>query len=131
VTTSSIPQEKTGPGLHLGDGVAWLEAQPAGSLDGIFSDPPWGAGPDIMGQATWQAIPSPAATRLGGRRDAWDSHATPSSWTPRCSRWRRPGMPSRISSSTREDRMTKVQDDVVKGLTPPARRQEPYDNAKG
>jgi hypothetical protein len=44
------------PGLHLGDGVAWLESQPPDSLDGIFSDPPWGAGPDIMGQSTWQTL---------------------------------------------------------------------------
>jgi DNA methylase len=42
--------------LQLGDGVAWLEAQPADSLDGIFSDPPWGAGPDIAGQAIWQSL---------------------------------------------------------------------------
>jgi hypothetical protein len=44
------------PGLRLGDGVAWLETQPPDSLDGIFSDPPWGAGPDILGQMAWQAL---------------------------------------------------------------------------
>jgi DNA modification methylase len=44
------------PGLHLGDGVAWLESQPDDSLDGIFSDPPWGVGPDIAGQEVWQDL---------------------------------------------------------------------------
>jgi DNA modification methylase len=44
------------PGLHLGDGIAWLEAQPDDSLDGIFTDPPWGSGPDIAGQRAWIAL---------------------------------------------------------------------------
>jgi DNA modification methylase len=41
------------PGLYLGDGVAWLESLPDDYLDGIFTDPPWGAGPDIAGQDIW------------------------------------------------------------------------------
>jgi DNA modification methylase len=41
------------PGLYLGDGVAWLESLPDDYLDGIFTDPPWGAGPDIAGQGVW------------------------------------------------------------------------------
>ena len=44
------------PGLHLGDGVAWLENQPDDSLDGLFTDPPWGAGPDIAGQRQWVGL---------------------------------------------------------------------------
>jgi DNA modification methylase len=41
------------PGLYLGDGVAWLESLPDDYLDGIFTDPPWGSGPDIAGQDVW------------------------------------------------------------------------------
>jgi DNA modification methylase len=41
------------PGLHLGDGVAWLESLPDDYLDGIFTDPPWGSGPDIHGPEVW------------------------------------------------------------------------------
>jgi DNA modification methylase len=40
-------------GLYLGDGVAWLESLPDDYLDGIFTDPPWGSGPDIKGQDVW------------------------------------------------------------------------------
>jgi DNA modification methylase len=41
------------PGLYHGDGVAWLETLPDDYLDGIFTDPPWGSGPDIRGQDIW------------------------------------------------------------------------------
>lgn len=44
------------PGVHLGDGLAWLHEQPADSLDGIFTDPPWGTGPAIAGQAEWLVL---------------------------------------------------------------------------
>ena len=44
------------PGLRLGDGVAWLEGQPDDSLNGVFTDPPWGAGPDIAGQRQWVGL---------------------------------------------------------------------------
>lgn len=47
---------KDGIELILGNGVRWLERQPAGSLDGVFTDPPWGAGPEIRGQAEWKEL---------------------------------------------------------------------------
>lgn len=63
--------------LIRGDGVRWLEQQPPESLDGIFTDPPWGAGPDIKGQARWKELiwgMSKAAWRClkpGGRVLIW------------------------------------------------------------
>lgn len=33
------------------DGIEFLRSLPDQSVDGIFTDPPWGSGPDIMGQA--------------------------------------------------------------------------------
>jgi len=47
---------KDGIELIRGDGIAWLERQPKASLDGIFTDPPWGAGPDIKGQREWKDL---------------------------------------------------------------------------
>jgi DNA modification methylase len=44
------------PGLYLGDGVAWLESLPDDVLDGIFTDPPWGSGPAIVGQDMWLTL---------------------------------------------------------------------------
>lgn len=35
---------------HLGDGIDFLRALPDASVDGIFTDPPWGRGPDFPGQ---------------------------------------------------------------------------------
>lgn len=37
-------------------GIAWLKKQPKHSLDGVFTDPPWGAGPAIRGQKEWKEL---------------------------------------------------------------------------
>lgn len=43
--------------LTLGDGILWLESQPDNSLDGIFTDPPWGVmSIEIEGQAQWKDL---------------------------------------------------------------------------
>lgn len=47
---------KDGIELIKGDGIRWLEKASPASLDGIFTDPPWGAGPDIRGQAEWKDL---------------------------------------------------------------------------
>ena len=63
--------------LTCGDGIAWLEAQPKASLDGIFTDPPWGAGPAIKGQDRWRelihemSIAGWKALKPGGRLLLW------------------------------------------------------------
>jgi DNA modification methylase len=63
--------------LVRGDGIKWLEDQPRESLDGIFTDPPWGAGPDIRGQREWKDLISRMsraawrALKTGGRLLLW------------------------------------------------------------
>lgn len=47
---------KDGIELVRGNGIRWLEQQPRASLDGIFTDPPWGAGPAIRGQKNWKDL---------------------------------------------------------------------------
>jgi DNA modification methylase len=49
---------KDGIELVKGDGVAWLERQTRHSLDGIYTDPPWGAGPAIRGQKEYKDLVS-------------------------------------------------------------------------
>ena len=45
------------PGINLGDGLAWLASQPDNSLDGIFTDPPWGVtSVQIAGQDSWRGL---------------------------------------------------------------------------
>jgi len=68
---------KDGIELVLGDGIKWLERQKPSSIDGIFSDPPWGAGPNIVGQAEWKDLISRMsraayrALKPGGRVLIW------------------------------------------------------------
>lgn len=50
-----ILQTDHGRLLH-GDGVAWLEACPPGSIDLVVADPPY-----AMGKAAWDRFPSLAA----------------------------------------------------------------------
>lgn len=38
---------------HNMDGLKFLKQLPDKSVDGIFTDPPWGKGPDILGQANY------------------------------------------------------------------------------
>lgn len=63
--------------LVLGDGIRWLEKASPASLDGIFTDPPWGAGPDIRGQGEWKDLISRMsraawrALKPGGRLLLW------------------------------------------------------------
>lgn len=38
---------------RLTDGIEFLKSLPNKSVDGLFTDPPWGSGPDIMGQDEW------------------------------------------------------------------------------
>jgi 16S rRNA G966 N2-methylase RsmD len=63
--------------LIRGNGVKWLRDQPPMSLDGIFTDPPWGAGPAIVGQARWKelihemSIAGYRALKPGGRLLIW------------------------------------------------------------
>ncbi len=62
------------PGINLGDGLAWLEAQVPSSLAGIFTDPPWVAGPaDIAGMDNWKALLSRtlAAASRAVKLDGW------------------------------------------------------------
>lgn len=42
--------------LVRGCGIAWLEKQPPHSLHGVFTDPPWGAGPAMKGQREWKQL---------------------------------------------------------------------------
>lgn len=63
--------------LVLGDGIRWLEKQAPASLDGIFTDPPWGAGPKIQGQLEWKDLISRMtraawrALKPGGKLLVW------------------------------------------------------------
>jgi hypothetical protein len=63
--------------LIRGDGIRWLEELPPASLDGIFTDPPWGAGPNIRGQREWKDLISRMtraawrALRVGGKLMIW------------------------------------------------------------
>lgn len=38
------------------DGIEFLRSLPDKSVDGIFTDPPWGKGPDIVGQDIWKEL---------------------------------------------------------------------------
>jgi len=38
------------------DGIEFLRNLPAQSVDGIFTDPPWGSGPKIIGQDIWKEL---------------------------------------------------------------------------
>ena len=63
--------------LIRGDGIAWLKKQNPETLDGIFTDPPWGAGPDIKGQDRWKELifemtkAAWPALKTGGRILLW------------------------------------------------------------
>jgi 16S rRNA G966 N2-methylase RsmD len=63
--------------LIRGDGIRWLRDQAPASLDGIFTDPPWGAGPAIVGQDRWKelihemSIAGYRALKPGGRLLIW------------------------------------------------------------
>lgn len=41
---------------RLMDGIEFLKSLPDRSVDGIFTDPPWGSGRDIEGQAIWKEL---------------------------------------------------------------------------
>lgn len=41
---------------HNCDGIKFLKSLKDQSVDGIFTDPPWGRGPDIRGQRTWKNL---------------------------------------------------------------------------
>jgi len=41
---------------HLTDGIEFMKSLPPGSVDGIFTDPPWGSGPDIVGQDKYLSL---------------------------------------------------------------------------
>src|SRR6185436_376365 len=43
-------------GYRLTDGIEFMRSLPDESVDGIFSDPPWGSGPDIVGQDIWKEL---------------------------------------------------------------------------
>jgi len=57
--------------------LAWLRQRPISSVDGIFTDPPWGVGPDIAGQDRWLDLIRDMCTaawhvlRPGGRMLIW------------------------------------------------------------
>jgi len=63
--------------LVQGCGIEWLKRQPKNSLDGVFCDPPWGAGPAIKGQKEWRSLISRMtreawrALKPGGRLIVW------------------------------------------------------------
>jgi hypothetical protein len=38
------------------DGLKFLALLPDCSVDGIFTDPPWGSGPEIVGQDHWKEL---------------------------------------------------------------------------
>ena len=38
------------------DGIGFIKSLPDQSVDGIFTDPPWGSGPDIPGQDQWKEL---------------------------------------------------------------------------
>ena len=40
-------------GYELRDGLEFMRSLPDQSVDGIFTDPPWGRGPQIVGQEIW------------------------------------------------------------------------------
>lgn len=41
---------------ELRDGLKFMADLPSQSVDGIFTDPPWGSGPDIVGQDHWKEL---------------------------------------------------------------------------
>jgi len=41
---------------NLCDGIEFLRSLPDQSVDGIFTDPPWGSGPNIKGQKIWKKL---------------------------------------------------------------------------
>lgn len=63
--------------LVQGDGIRWLRNAIPSSIDGVFTDPPWGAGPAIRGQKEYRELVaqmSQAAYRAlkpGGRLLIW------------------------------------------------------------
>ena len=41
---------------HLADGLSFMSSLADESVDGIFTDPPWGSGPAIAGQSEWKEL---------------------------------------------------------------------------
>lgn len=62
---------------QLRDGLDFMKSLPDKSVDGIFTDPPWGKGPEIIGQDIWlellQALDKEGSRILrgGGRCLVW------------------------------------------------------------
>lgn len=51
---------------RLTDGIEFIRSLPDQTVDGIFTDPPWGKGPAIVGQDNWLGLIS-EMTREAGR----------------------------------------------------------------